>query len=155
MPFRITGLSADPFRHLYGLSDQDLAVHGAERMVVDSKPGFPDRIEMRDMEPGEVALLVNYTHQPAATPYRSSHAIFIREGAEAAYDAVDQIPDVLRIRLLSLRAFDGADMMVEADVVDGSDARATIEQWLAQPAVSYIHVHNAKRGCYAARVERA
>ena len=155
MSFRITGLSAEPFRHLYGLPDRALAAHGVRRMVVDSTPGFPDRIELRDLELGEVALLLNHTHQPAATPYRASHAIFIREGAEHAYHAVDQIPEVLRIRLLSMRAFDWEDMMVEADVVDGNNARATIQRWLAREDVAYIHVHNAKRGCYAAHVDRA
>ena len=103
MSFRITGLTASTFRHLYGLSDQDLAARSAKRYVVDATPGFPDRIEMRDLEPGETALLVNYMHQPARTPYRASHAIFVREGAETTYDMVDTIPDVLRRRVLSLR----------------------------------------------------
>ena len=47
---------------------------------------------MRDIEPGETALLLNYTHQPAGTPYRASHAIFVREGATAVYEAVDEVP---------------------------------------------------------------
>ena len=74
MDFRITGLSAEPFRHLFGLDDDQLAAHGARRMIADKKPGFPDRIELRDAEPGESVLLLNYTHQPADTPFRSSHA---------------------------------------------------------------------------------
>ena len=35
MSFRITGLSADPFRHLYGLSDQELALHGVKKYIAD------------------------------------------------------------------------------------------------------------------------
>ncbi len=155
MSFRITGLSASTFRHLYGLSDQDLAGRSARRYVVDASPGCPDRIEMRDLEAGEAALLVNYTHQPALTPYRASHAIFVREGAETTYDMVDEIPDVLRRRVLSLRAFDAAHMMVDADLVDGNDARALIERFLATPEVATIDAHYAKRGCYAGRIERA
>ncbi len=156
MSFRITGLSAGLFRHLYGLSDQQLAANGAKRYVVDKAPGFPDRIEMRDLEPGETALLLHYMHQPAETPYRASHAIFVREGAETAYDkVVDEIPDVLGIRLLSLRVFDADHMMVDADVVDGSRAKTTVKRFLAKSEVAYIHAHNAKRGCYAGRIERA
>jgi hypothetical protein len=34
------------------------------------------------LEPGESVLLVNYEHQPAHSPFRSRHAIFVREGAE-------------------------------------------------------------------------
>jgi hypothetical protein len=102
MTFRITGLSPEPFRHLYGLPDEELRRMRARRYVVDTKPGFPDRIEVRDAEPGETVLLVNHTHQPADNPYRASHAIFVREGAETPYDAVGEVPEVLRRRILSL-----------------------------------------------------
>ena len=90
MSFRITGLSPEPFRPLFGLSDQELAAQGVRRYVADSKPGFPDRVEMRDAEPGETVLLLNYTHQPADTPYRASHAIFVIEGAKVRYDRIDE-----------------------------------------------------------------
>jgi hypothetical protein len=155
MAFRIRGLSPEPFRHLFGLDDAALAAAGVRRYVVDHAPGFPDRIEVRDLEPGERALLLNYTHQPADTPFRASHAIFVREGATTAYDAVDRIPDVIRIRPISLRAFDAGHMMVEADLVDGTDIEAAIERMFAQPEVAYLHAHYAKRGCYAARIDRA
>jgi len=41
MAFRISGLSPEPFRHLFGLSDTHLAAHGAQRCIVDATPGFP------------------------------------------------------------------------------------------------------------------
>ena len=49
MSFRIRGLSPEPFRHLYGLTDAELAAAGARRMICDLKPGYPDRIELRDL----------------------------------------------------------------------------------------------------------
>jgi len=155
MGFRITGLSADPFRHLYGLSDHELRRHGVLRNVADSKPGFPDRIEMRDAEIGERLLLLNHECQPAATPYRATHAIFIREGAERTYDRVDQVPEVMRSRLLSLRAYDACGMMLDADIVDGREVEALIARLFACTAVQYIHAHNARRGCYSGRIDRA
>lgn len=154
MSFRITGLDPAPFRHLYGLSDDELTAHGAKRYVADAKPGFPDRVEVRDAEPGETLLLLNYEHQPADTPYRASHAIFVREGAERAYEGIDSIPDPLRVRPISLRAFNGTDEMVDADLVDGSALEPLIARFLDNPEVAYLHAHYAKRGCYAARIER-
>lgn len=154
MDFRITGLSPEPFRHLYGLSDAALAAVGARRCTVDAKPGFPDRVELRDGEPGETMLLLNFTHQPAASPYRASHAIFIREGAERAFDASNEIPEVLRIRTLSVRAFDQAGDMLDADLVEGSELEGVIERMFRDSAVAYLQLHYAKRGCYAARVDR-
>ena len=155
MSFRISGLDPAPFRALYGLANLELARLGVKRCRVDAKPGFPDRIEMRDVEPGESVLLLNYVHQPVDTPYKASHAVFVREGAERAYEGVDETPECLRLRMLSLRAFDGSGDMVDADLADGRELEAAIERLFANPAAAYIHAHYAKRGCYAARIDRA
>ena len=155
MSYRITGLSPEPFRHLFGLSDADLAAHGAQRWTATPGSRLPDRVELRDAEPGETLLLVNHEHQPAATPYRASHAIFVREGATTAYARVAEIPEAMRSRMLSLRAFDATHLMVDAELVDGREAEAAIARLFAQPAVDYIQAHYATRGCYAARIERA
>jgi hypothetical protein len=154
MSFRITGLDPAPFRHLFGLPDAELAARGARRCIADTKPGFPDRIELRDAEPGERLLLVNYVHQPAHTPYRASHAIFVLEGAQHAFDRVDEIPEPLRVRPISLRAFDRNHEMADADLVDGRELPALIDRFFGNPAVHYLQAHYAKRGCYAARIER-
>lgn len=151
MSFRITGLSARPFAHLFGLGDAELAAHGALRF---SGAGLPDRVELRDTVGEETVLLANHEHQPADTPYRSRHAIFVREGAGEPFDAVDTVPAALRSRLLSLRGFDAAGMMVEADVVDGQQIETLIKRLLAQAEVEYIHAHFARRGCYAALIRR-
>ena len=155
MSYRVRGLDPASFRHLYGLSEEALACLGVERHIASSKPGFPDRIEVRDAEPGESLLLLNFTHQPGDTPYRASHAIFVREGAERACDRVDEVPEPLRTRPISLRAFGADHRMLDADLVDGRDVESVIERMLADPAIDYLHAHYAKRGCYAARVERA
>jgi hypothetical protein len=155
MDFRIVGLSPEPFRHLYGLSDEELGARGVKRYIADNRPGFPDRIEMRDAAIGETLLLLNHVCHPADTPYRATHAIFVREGAEKTYDRVNEIPEVMRWRLLSLRAYDDAGMMLDADVVDGKEIEALIARLLQNPGVAYIHAHNAKRGCYSGRIERA
>ena len=153
MTFIVSGLSPEPFLPLYGLSDGELAKHRARRVVVNGG-GFPERIEMRDAEPGETLLLVNFEHQPADTPYRSSHAVYVREGAIERWSG-DHLPDVMRRRLLSLRAFSDDGSMVDADVAEGRDAQPLIERMLGDPAVAYIHAHYAKPGCYAARIDRA
>ena len=155
MAFRITGLSPEPFRRLFGLPDDELAKQGVKRYVADKTPGFPCRVEMRDAEPGETLLLLNHVCQPADTPYRASHAIFVREGAAAVYDRVDEVPAVMRARLLSLRAYDADGMMLDADVVEGAAIEPLIARLLANADVSYIHAHNAKRGCYSGRIDRA
>jgi hypothetical protein len=153
MNFTVHGLSPEPFRSLYGLSDIELAARRARRVVVNGS-GFPERIEMRDAQAGETLLLVNFEHQSADTPYRSSHAIYVREGATETWSG-DHLPEVMRKRLLSLRAFSADGSMVDADVVEGREAERVIERLLGEERVAYLHAHYAKPGCYAARIDRA
>lgn len=153
--FRITGLAREPFAHLFPKSDEELAPEGIIRCVVDERPGFPDRITLRDLEVGERALLLNYVHQPAAGPYRASHAIFVGESKAQRYDAVGRIPQALRIRPLSLRAFDASGSMLDAGLVDGAAVESLIYRLLSNSKAAYVQAHYARRGCYAARIERA
>jgi hypothetical protein len=154
MRFRFQGLSVAPFQALFALSDAALAARGMRRMIADAKPGFPCRVSLEDAEPGERVLLTNFEHQPAHSPYRASGPIFVRESAGAAYDGTD-VPPVLRGRLLSLRAYDADGIMVDAEVVQGGELETVLSRLFARRDSAYVHIHNAKRGCYACRVERA
>jgi hypothetical protein len=86
MSFRIIGLDPTPFRHLFGLPDQEFERLNVKRVVAERKPGYPDRAEL---------------------------------------------------------------------LASGREVEPAIERLLENPAASYIHAHYAKRGCYAARIDRA
>jgi hypothetical protein len=155
MSFRIEALPRERFAHLFGMSEAELAARGVRRVIADRAPGFPCRVSLQDAAAGEPVLLMNFEHHSAATPYRASHAIYVREHALTAQPAADEIPEQLTRRLLSVRAYDAEGMMREAEVVPGSELAPLIERLFADPATAYLHLHNAKPGCYAARVERA
>ena len=154
MSFQVSGLPVAQFAPLFGLPDAELAKRDIVRHTADKSPGFPCRVSLLDAAPGETLLLLNFEHLAVAGPYRSRHAIYVREYAEEAHVAADVVPEVLRRRLLSLRAFDGRGMLLDADVVDGREVEGLIERMFGEPGVEYIHVHNAKPGCFAARVDR-
>lgn len=154
MSFQISALPIEPFQDLFGLDDDMLEAKGVRRMIVDECPGYPCRLSLKDMEVGDSALLLNYEHQPTSSPYRSSHAIFIGEGAVQATLSPGEVPLQLQRRLLSMRGFDADGMMIDADILDGADLAQSAERMLVDPSISYLHVHNAKRGCYAARIDR-
>jgi len=155
MRYRYKGLPLASFAPLFAMSDADLAEKGFRRMVADEKPGFPCRVTLEDAEPGERVLLVTYPHQDAHSPYKSSGAIFVRENAREAYDRVDEVPPVLSERLLSLRAYDEAGMMLDAEIVEGRQIEPLLKRFFAADKTAYVHVHNARRGCFACSVERA
>jgi hypothetical protein len=155
MSYVISGLPLAPFRPLFGLSEAELAARGAIRIVASDDGKFPCRVTLEDAQPGESLLLLNFEHQSAATPYRSRHAIFVSEAARQTARCTDRMPDILATRrLISLRAFDEAGMMIDADIVAGADVEVAALRMLADKAVAYIHAHNAARGCYAARIDR-
>jgi hypothetical protein len=154
MDFQIKGLAADAFAPLFRLSDAELAHHLAMRMIADRQPGFPCRVSLRDAEVGETVMLINHEHLALESPYRSRHAIFVRENAIEARLEINEIPEILATRLLSLRGFDEAGMMVDADVVQGRGLALAVKRMLRSPRVRYLHAHNAKPGCFAARIDR-
>ncbi len=155
MTFRIRGLSPEPFAALTGLDDEALAARGVQRVVADAPHSAPCRVSLKDAEPGERLLLLSYEHQPADSPFRSAGPIFVREAAGAAFDEVDVVPDVMLRRTLSARAYDAGAMMLEGELVEGPDAAALLERWFERPEIEVVHLHYARRGCFAARVERA
>ena len=155
MTYRITGIDAAPYRHLYGLSDEELATRGVVRMTVSEKPGFPCRVSLTDREIGERLLLLNHVSHDVTGPYRASHAIFVAEGAEEAAEYIDEVPPVFGPRVLSLRAFDRDGMMADAMLTPAGEADAGIRRLFENPLIATIDAHNATRGCFAARIERS
>jgi hypothetical protein len=154
MTFQIRPLALAPFEPLFALSDAELAATGAVSRIADASPGFPCRVSLQDAEPGERVLLLNFEHQDADTPFRACHAIYVRVDAIEAHPEPGEVPEVLRRRVLSVRAFDAAGWLRDADLADGTAVESVIERLLADPEVAYLHLHYAKPGCYAARVER-
>jgi Protein of unknown function (DUF1203) len=153
--FTVRGLSPEPFQALFDLSDDELEKRRAKRYIADSKPGFPCRVSLQDAEAGDEVILTNFIHLPSESPYRSTHAIYVRKAATTTMSYTDSLPQMLRSRLLSVRAFDAKDMLVGADVTEGERLEEAIARFFEDPAVEFLHVHFAKPGCYACRIDRA
>jgi hypothetical protein len=152
--FTVRGLSPEPFQALFDLSDDELEKRRAKRYVADSKPGFPCRVSLQDAEAGDEVILTNFVHLDSHSPFRSTHAIYVRKGVSTVAPYRDRLPEMLRNRLLSIRAFDANDMLLSADVVEGEQADHVIQKLFEDPSVRFLHVHFAKMGCYACRVDR-
>jgi hypothetical protein len=154
MTYRIEGLSSDAYAGLIGLTDAELAKRGARRVTADSRPGFPCRVALEDVEPGERLILFNHVSNDVPTPFRTAHAIYVREepGAPACY--VDETPPVFQGRVLSLRGFDGEGMLREALLAQPGEADSKIRALFERPEIATIHAHNAAAGCFAARIVR-
>ena len=153
--FRLVGLAAENFEPFFAMSDAELAALGARRVIADAPTGFPCRVSLEDAASGDELLLLPFEHLSTGSPYRASGPVFVRKGARRAVLSVGEIPPYVTRRVMSVRAYDADDLMVDADVCEGANVRQVLERFVADEAVAFIHLHNAKRGCFSCRVERA
>jgi hypothetical protein len=155
MSFQIHALPTGDFQKYFNMDAAELAAHSAQIHQVETKPGAPCRVRLEDAEIGERVVLVNYQHQPADSPYQSSHAVYVSENAVQSRPSVGEVPDVLVCRTLSVRGFDADDCIQEADLVDGTVLGQRLDAIFADEQIEYVHVHYAQRGCFAAKATRA
>jgi len=148
---QITGLDPAQFDSLF-TDDAALAARHGRKVIADAPVGFPCRVSLEDARPGDELVLVNHAHHVVDTPYRASGPIYVRRNATRFSGTT--LPAMLRTRVLSVRAYSATGNLVEADVCPGSDVDPIIARMLADDAVGYLHVHLAKPGCFACRIDR-
>ena len=134
-----------------------LRVEGANAPihVADEHPGFPCRQCLNDAEIGEELLLVSYDPFTIDSPYRSASPIFLHRAPCTPPADRRTLPRQLTSRLLSVRSFDTRALMIDAAVVPGGELADTLTRFLGNEDADHVDVHNASRGCWAVRVERA
>jgi Protein of unknown function (DUF1203) len=153
--FQVVGIDHEPFQPLFNLTDEQLQERAAKRCYATESPGYPCRVSLQDASLGEELILLPFQHQPADSPYRATGPIFVRRGSQQSRSPVGELPSYVTSRLMSVRAYDAAHMMVAASVCEGKATAKEIEECFARDDVAYIHLHNAKQGCFSALVVRA
>ena len=154
MAYRVSGLSRADFAGLFPLGDAALARRGARRVIATTDRSFPCRISLEDARAGESLILLHHVSHDVATPYRSAFAIFVREAATEAAWFVDGTPPVFEGRPLAFRGFDADGNLASARLALPGEADGAIRALFDDPAIAYIHAHNAAHGCFAARIDR-
>jgi len=152
--FQLVGIDPSHFAQLFALGDDELASRGIARRVADKPGAYPCRVSLSDAEPGDELLLLHHEHHAASSPYRASGPIFVSKATRAAVLAPMVVPAYVTSRLISVRAYDRDHMMIDAEVVEGRAVRDELVRMMSNSAVDYIHLHNARRGCFSCAVRR-
>lgn len=152
--FQLVGIEHEQFEPLFDLSDAELADQGIVRRIANSDFGFPCRVSLEDAAAGDELLLLHYLHHSVSSPYRASGPIYVRRGQIKRVLDPGLVPDYVTRRIISMRAYDSKHMMRSADVLKGSNIPRALEQLFTDPTVSYVHLHNAKQGCFSSHVRR-
>ncbi len=144
---------------LQPISDVDadrLRASGGEVYIADSEPGYPCRQCLRDAEIGDELILVSYDPFTAESPYRSASPIFLhRFACPSVRESNEQsLPLQLTRRQLSVRSFNKEEMMIDAEVIDGSHLADTLGKFFGDDEAELVRIHNAGRGCWATDVGR-
>jgi hypothetical protein len=154
MNFKLISLEANEFAYIFELDNLELEKIGAIKMTVHKFPGFPCRVSLQDAKIGEEVVLLPYQHHKTNSPYQANGPVFVRKSAKTATLIINEIPEMFNHRLLSLRGFDINGLMKDATVTEGQNLREQIIQIFENKDINYIHIHNAKPGCYNCLVIR-
>ncbi|WP_154222957.1 DUF1203 domain-containing protein [Marinicella rhabdoformis] len=153
--FIIKALNQEIFSEYLSKSDNELKTLGAQWLTVDVNPGYPCRVSLTDAKLGEWVLALSFCHHDVNSPYRATGPIFVRAQAITANLNVNEVPTMLRHRLLSVRAYNTKKMMIDAETLEGSSLEGAIESMFHNSQIEYIHIHNAGPGCFNCSVYRA
>lgn len=153
--FQISGLEPAAFADLFELDDDALRARGILRRLATVTPGFPCRVSLEDAAVGEELLLLPYRHHAVASPYQASGPVYVRRGLAQAVLAPGEVPACVTRRLMSLRAYDADALMVAAEVIEGHDVHAWLVERFRDRTVAYVHLHNARPGCFSCAATRA
>jgi Protein of unknown function (DUF1203) len=132
------------------------AARAAHTPTIVTEPySAPCRVCLEDAHVGDAVLLCRYSPFERDVPYRTEGPVFVHAQACMPFRPGAPPTDALRRRLLSLRAYDAAGMMVACEVGEGRELERLATELFADRRVEVVHVHHARAGCFACRIERA
>jgi len=125
------------------------------RRVV-AEGGEPCRDVLRRARAGEELILASFSPFREEGPYREFGPVFILADASAEGVPRKALPvtqGYLRDRFV-LRAYSPREEILDAAMVTPAETEETIERFLANPDVAFVHARFPLYGCFACRIDR-
>jgi hypothetical protein len=134
----------------------DLFGHQALRPIrVDDSPGYPCRVCLRDAAVGDEVFLIAHRASPVEHPHSVVGPVYIHAHACAPWAAAGSLPPVVRTRRLAVRAYDSGGDLIACELAEGAAVEAAITRLFEDSRAAALHLHFARAGCFACRLERA
>lgn len=152
-PYRIIALSADVADEVRASLQSPQYGHPAH---VESATGFgPCRYCLRTFREGkEDRVLFTYNAFAGTDLTPLPGPVFIHHKSCARYVS-DGFPEALKKIDLLLEGYDSTGRVIELENPGIGKAEDSILNILCNDDVAFVHIRNAKAGCYVARVERS
>jgi hypothetical protein len=139
--------------HALPAGEADTGAPVARRTVADGPS--PCRRCLRNAIVGEPLLLLPYDPFTVKSPYTGEGPIFVHaDGCQPSDLEAGEVCEQVIGRVLSVRAYDDAAMMLHAEMLAG-ERLADRARGLLEEGHAFIHVHFAGPGCFAFRVDPA
>lgn len=124
---------------------------------ISTGSGAPCRHCLRNGAEGEEMLLGSYNLAGPVGIYWTPSPIFLHATPCVHYGGADEIVQIVRTSLVSVRAYDRGQMCLYdlGAVAQGDEADAPLARAMADARTSFVNIHTAKPGCLLCRVERA
>ena len=105
---------------------------------------------------GQVVLLGSYNLARPIGVYWTPSPIFVHADSCPHYERINDIPEIVRGSLVSVRAYDAEDQCLYdlGHVSDGTEVDAPLRRALDDPRTAFVNIHTAKPGCMLCWVER-
>ena len=118
---------------------------------------YPCRHCLREASAKTGMLLLSYQAPKPKSVYGHPTAIFMCVADCERFAQPDAIPEIVRNRLVSFRAFRSDGMMIyDANaIVEGEGHEPAVRRIFAREDVAYINAHTARPGCLLCHIERA
>jgi len=136
-------------------ADQARCGPGAVPAAAGDGP-YPVRCCLSDADDAAGVVLGSVMPFRGESPYAARSPVYVHaERCRGHAETPGTVPEMLRGRLLSVRAYDRAHMLTGTEVLPGAEIEGAIERLLGDVPGAYLHVHFAGPGCYACRIDRA
>jgi hypothetical protein len=105
---------------------------------------------------GETLLLGSYHLPRPRGVYWTPSPIFLHAAPCTRYDRANDIPEIVRGALVSVRAYDAEDQCLYdlGQVAQGTEVDEPLRRALDDRRTAFVNIHTAKPGCLLCRVER-
>jgi len=135
-------------------TDRDDAGNRLHHKIADHPA--PCRHCLSESAVGAPILLGSYHFGRPIGVYWTPSPVFIHAEACRRFGQPNIVPEIVRRRLVSVRAYDADDMCLYdlGDVSDGGEVDWLINRALADARTDYVNIHTARPKCFLCRVER-
>ncbi|MGA9867621.1 MAG: DUF1203 domain-containing protein [Acetobacteraceae bacterium] len=148
----IATATAERFR-ASGRDDQD---NDLRRRSPGPDSNCPCRHCLQYARAGQVVLLGSYNLPRPTGVYWTPSPIFVHADSCPHYERINDIPEIVRGSLVSVRAYDAEDQCLYdlGQVSEGTVVDVPLRRALDDPRTAFVNIHTAKPGCMLCRVER-